>query len=288
MLTRVLRDLRARKEPRFALVLSAGRTATQWLTMALNLHPDFFASHGQDLMPVKWPSVEAYACGARDHFGNAASFDWNDVDGYFNLLQAQGRFRVYANVHGIMSTEPSTNPEKFVRKYRSVAMVRHPLHRVHSFVSKWNAQHVGPSRHAVVRGFFEGAADLMIETCERYGIDRNDHEAIFFIQAVKTTFLFDSLYFGCNIPIIMMERITSDLGYFCEMFEYLTDGVLKTKKRYLSKIAAMARIDHLSNWKEDEVVEKRWKSWQVDHFYDQLTKSALCPVYLKLGYNFRR
>jgi len=249
--------------------------------MALNLHNDFFVSHGQDLQPAKNFWDPAHAALRQRIFDNRTAFDWNNVDGYFDILESQKNHSVYANIHGIMTLEPFTNPTKFKRRYRVASMVRHPIPRVISFVNKWTER--GATKRAKI--FSESAPELMNETCRRYGVDQNDPTTILFIHAVKTAFFFDSLYITAGVPIIVTERLVTDMDYFSEWIFHLTAGSVCATKDYIDRVSRASPLDQMNKSQSPTDVFSAWPEWQQRHFRDQLT-ADLQQKYLSLGYNF--
>ena len=140
----------------FAIVCSAGRTATQWLADAFNLHPRVFFSHGPDLEPrKKEPGDDRNAISERI-MQQINSFDWSKIDAYFDLLQKSGDYVAYGNIHGLVPSPAYVGPAQGPRDYYMCALYRHPVARVQSFVNKWRSEwRPAPSEDDGVATFYE-------------------------------------------------------------------------------------------------------------------------------------
>lgn len=256
------------------LIYSAGRTATQWLTSALNLHPEVFFSHGLDLNPAKRRSTAEYIAASQHRADSKADFDFSRVDDYFDRLERLGDYKILGNVHGLKLAPD----QRYARTYRTCALVRHPILRVQSFVNKWSASRwTDVSSPAFVN-------DHSRAISAQYSV-QDDPAAIPFIHAIDVTTKFDRAYSEMNIPIFQMERF-SDSNFFLHIFDYVTFGKVHPDLSYIESVKSLPPVDPLAKHTIALQQFQAWQPWQRDYFLSAVARDDMTETYRALGYSF--
>lgn len=131
-------------EPSYFFVTSYGRTATLWLTRALNSHPDIQCSHGPSLYHDADPDGKHE--GEEDFVQvqkTAASFYALSLQEILSALGSNTHKRCVGNVHAYTASnlnikriaEPASPP------LRTVNLLRHPVTRIDSFWRRFQYEH---------------------------------------------------------------------------------------------------------------------------------------------------
>jgi hypothetical protein len=274
----------------YAIIGSAGRTATHWLAAAFNLHPQVFFSHGPDLGPRKTGRGES----ALDRFLRIAqqmdSFDFSDCDRYFDLLESQDGFTVYGNVHGIFPPQPEQLANAHRRAYFGCGIVRHPVPRVQSFVNRWRYEiQVSPLRRELYAPVKDDADQelLLSRTSRTYGVNCFDVDALLFMRALDTVVRFDKYFFDAGLPIYQMERLVADIDYFLNLFDHATAGLVEPDDDFLAALKKLQPIEQRQNGAAAVTCLASWAPWQKRYFRDSIAGAGLADAYEALGYNLR-
>lgn len=274
----------------YAIVGSAGRTATNWIAAAFNLHARVFFSHGPDLEPRKHSRPQD---GLKDFLRisqQMASFDFADFDKYFDLLESRGEFTVYGNVHGLIPLDDDRMGRTFRRPYYTCAVVRHPILRIRSFISRWRYEsHVSELRRGEYSPdhYRHQNQELISELSKAYGITDLDEVGTLFIKALRLTMDTDNYYLDSGIPLFQMERLVSDVDYFLGLFYEATGGLVEAGDDFLIALKELRPIEQRNNSITAKSVYSSWAPWQQRYFRDALVETDLLDAYHALGYNLR-
>ena len=218
------------------------------------------------------------------------SFDFSDIDKYFDLLEARGDYIVYGNIHGVQPTNVCNSPDSYRRRYYSCALFRHPVTRVQSLVSKWTSylRNTKDPRGAVFEIDKFKTSDEVAALAKRYGIGAFDKNGILFIKAVHAVFLYDKDHLASGMPLFQMEWLVSDIEYFLSLFCDATAGLVEPTDSYVKALRRLKPIDQLG---EKAVTAgtlfSSWDSWKQKYFLDELQRLELLDRYNLLGYNLR-
>ncbi len=89
-----------------------------------------------------------------------------------------------------------------------------------------------------------------------------------------------------GVPVYKMEYLTTNMDYFTDFFQHITNHRLEVSNKYLNKVKKLSPVDkkQQSNYTAKEVF-KGWLPWQQQLFMDVLSKLELEPIYKTLGYN---
>ncbi len=283
---------RSQEARAYATIHSLGRTATQWIAGAFNLHPQVFFSHGPDLEPEKnVADADRELVSTRIH-QQMKSFDFSDIDGYFDLLVSRGDYIVYGNIHGLTAipNNPPPSLNRFRRSYYSCAIFRHPVPRVQSFINKWSPYlpAADNQRRPVLEldEYRENNEALLNEIGKTHHVQRFDDEAVLFIRALGATLSYDKHCYVSGIPLFQMERLVSDTDYFLGLFHDVTAGLVEPTGEYLSALRKLKPIDRSS---KEEILAgplfRSWDSWKQKYFLDEMHKEGMFEIYDLLGYN---
>ena len=285
-------EARSRNRKAYALIASTGRTASQWLTDAFNVHPQVFFSHGPDLKPRKVlnASDDRRRETSRRVIEEINTFDFSDIDRYFDLIEARGEYVVYGNIHGLSPEGILESPETYRRRYYTCGVVRHPVHRVQSFTSKW----LPPSKRLSDLGRLildpndSSIGERSYQIVKAYGISHFDDEAFIFVKAVKTVLASDKHYALSEMPVFQMERLVTDIDYFLGLFHDATAGLVEPTKQFVDALTGLKPIDRLN---DESITAKTkfqsWERWKQKYFLDEIDKAGMLAIYERLGYNLR-
>ena len=272
----------------YAIIGSSGRTATQWITDAFNLHNRVFFSHGGDLEPRKKTASEDRTRIFLRMLREIDSFDFTDIDGYFDLLEAAKPGCIaYGNVHGLGAERVYQAANQYRRRYYACAIVRHPIIRVNSFVRRFEHEIriTDLRRKLYLQDYKRDHNERLGELSRQYGVDCSSDNAVLFLQAVNSTFA-DQHYLNLGMPVFNMERLVSDVDYFLKLFSDATALLVEPDRQYVSKLRRLAPVDRLGR----DLISARflfsdWAEWKRKYFFDEMEKTQLLDVYESLGYS---
>lgn len=271
----------------YAIVGSAGRTASHWLTAAFNLHDEVFFAHGPDLSPCKTRRDDQ-----SDVFRRIAremeSFDFSDCDCYFDLLEARGDFTVYGNVHGLFPAPAEHLSTGYRRAYFGCGIIRHPVARVQSFVHRWRYEgQISALRRACysLASYEASYGRELVDLVRRYGVNCLDEDAILFLRALDTVVQTDRYFIDSGLPLFQMERLVGDVDYFLNLFDQATGGLVEPDDRFVTALEKLPPIDRRQERGTARKSFGAWMPWQQRYFRDRITAAELTECYAWLGYN---
>ena len=276
------RDERDQDSRRYVVIGSAGRSGTQWIATALNIHEQIFVAHGPDLQPQKLRSKSDRVRALQRNAASLTQGAFPDFDDYFDILEAQGDYGLYANIHGLVPRSA-----RFRRAYFMCALVRDPVLRVRSFVNKWKAMYEsgGAQRDLLAldalkatrtpRGEAMASAvtslmkrlqsgkrspgdmtelapldrlhrerlDAFKLLAKRGRADGSDVDTILFVKAVDTILHYQRYYRDLGIPLYQSEELLAGGAGFQRFFAAVTGDQLPYSPAYKAKITGLSAID---------------------------------------------
>ncbi len=274
-------------EPVFTIVGSAGRTATQWLTDALNCHDDVFFTHGANVQPTKEVPTDREALFVRMALEDS-KFDFRNVDGFFDVIQNTGNYGVYGCVHALNAAGIVEHQEKFRRRFVLLAICRHPIRRINSFLARsmYEVTKFEFRRQVFIDDYKLNHSDMLDAISEKYNVPDLGDEDIIFIQMVHVIFDEDKNNIKYQVPIYTMERLTMDLDYFLKFFLSATNYSVSIDEKFVRRLREVAVVDnrfnHLPLVSDDFL---NWPMWRQAYFRDQLEQYDLYKAYQQLGYD---
>src|ERR1700758_1977033 len=122
-------------QPEYFFVTSYGRTATVWLTHALNLHPDVMCSHGTSLVPLILLENESLTAESTISAQESApQFCAQSFRKILADIDGQNKARWVGNIHGFSASALWLKrwTEIGVPSFRHINLLRHPITRIDS------------------------------------------------------------------------------------------------------------------------------------------------------------
>jgi len=243
----------------FAIV-SWGAAGTHWLSKVLNAHPEVLCLHS--------------AINPWTRLTGTPRID--DVT-YMAIVAATGRgYCAAGDCHGVWAASIPEIKAKWESRFRSAAVVRHPIPRI---VSLWNlANRVGFHEYNLDYAFLRSAAppELMWIKTEKQ---------LFFLHAARmANNILDEVEVG---PVYTMEALTSDQDEVKALLRYLSDGELDFDPATLDQVFDRRLISHSGHEQAQEPHEafQALPEWQREIFKTVLDPAARA-IYERLGYDF--
>ncbi|MDH3972694.1 MAG: hypothetical protein OEV42_00325 [Deltaproteobacteria bacterium] len=277
----------------YFVIFSYGRTATQWITKALNMHSDIYCSHGPDYGDGK--SASASEEDERERLDliqkRMNKFTKSmDLDEYFDRIETiQKGKSFYGNIHGILPQRVFTRLRPFKRKYNFINVVRHPVKRVESMKNR--LLHVSSGSEFLKQQYenmflFEKDTKMMHRLVEKFDVDFSKYDNRIFFLAVQLLEA-DLVESSLPVPHLQMERITADIEYFLYFLKKITGGKLKLSDSYIRDVALFGKVDergsNMINSSFDQF--EQWEEWKKWLFLKTIDKLKLFKVYDNYGYD---
>jgi hypothetical protein len=279
-------------EPSYFFVTSYGRTATVWLTRALNLHPDILCSHGPSFEPIITRQGERYGketvVQAQQSAGQFYALSLRQI---LANLSALGQKKCVGNVHAYtaFNLDNKRKNERDAPLIRCANLLRHPVTRVDSFWRRWQYE---KTFNAPITKWIETEAMQQRRYQEVLEELRRQHDAP--IQSFVDRAFFHAVMqmstdhgdLSMDTTHIVSERLVADIDYFAYMFELLTSGVLAVSSSYLNEAMALGRQNASEGGGQCAVqVFEQWEPWQRTLFLLFLRDHpSLVAAYPKFGY----
>lgn len=281
----------AHSNRRYFVVTSAGRAATYWLAAVLNKHPDVICSHSFFVPPVtvfEDPPSRERALKTWDQLGTIRL----TLDEYFDEIEKCGAARVYGNVHGYTLTDLLKALAAGTRRhYVAFNLIRHPISRVESFWRRWmDVASYNEKQRNFFRQIFESGQvhkDLASKAAGKYDIDFARPENWFFVNAL-VNIIAESAELGIPCNHLPMERLTTDPGFFAEVFSRLTAGDIRPTDAYLAEVFATGQMNsQRADVVSADVQFAEWEEWKK-YLFCEVTKGwNLGEIYRPHGYDLR-
>ena len=280
-------SLSKNNETQYTIVGSAGRTATQWINDALNLHDDVFFVHGHNVHPTKEIAADRENVFVRMATQDS-QFDFDDIDGFFDIIESHEGYKVYGQIHGLNPAHISNHLPEFHRKYLTLGIFRHPVRRVNSFIGRllYEVSQYDFRKKGYIDEYQENNRDLLNHIIKTYNVTEFSDEDILFVQSVGYVFDQDRQNIINDIPVYIAERLTSNLDYFIDFFLYVTNYSVKIDKTYINRLQKLYPVDQ--RFKQSSLASDdffNWKDWWQKYFRDEIEKYELTRPYKQMGYD---
>ena len=278
----------AQRSPVFAIIGSPGRTATQWLADAFNLHEGVFFAHGPNLQPRKGLLPEERESEFFRIIEEMDTFSFQDVDSYFDVLENLGAYHVYGNIHGVEPVTAYLQPAGFRRQYFTCAVVRNPVRRIQSFVERFRYEIsvTDRRRNFYVNKYRRMNRDRLAKLGRDYGRGGFSDDDLLYIQAADTTLRYDKTYLDTGMPIYTTEQLVSDVDHFLGLFLKATAGSVPITDDFALKVRRLSVVDARGNSQQTaRSLFGSWESWIRAYFRNRLEKFGLRSSYEMLGYD---
>lgn len=271
----------------YAVIGSYGRTATQWVNDALNLHHEVFFTHGHNLHPTKnlpGNREEIFVRMAKED----SLFDFSDVDKFFDIIEKNEGFKVYGQIHGLNPAYMSEHPSDYRRSYQTLAILRHPIQRVNSFMSRLRFEIENYDfRHRIfITEYKQKNGNFLQDISRKYGISGFEDDDLIFIQSVHNTLDYDKMFIDSHIPVFLMERLVNERDYFLKLFLQATNYSVEVNDEYVDALGKLRPVDSQAKHSSISAYDYfEWKIWWKSYFQENIEKHDLLTEYDLLGYD---
>lgn len=268
----------------YFIISTYGRTATQWLHQVLNQHPEIFCTHSSDLSilpPSPETPQERNIRVSREH----EAFAKISLDEYFDKMErlVPGK-KAYGNVHGIDALEDFS---PYRRKFTLIHLLRHPIHRVQSLVSRWlhATTYLPEHQERLWLRFQTYAQDPFIANLlQEHEVDLKVKANWLFVVAVFRLQQ-DLKHFQLPIPHVPMERLVKDLDYFFWLLAKITQGQVSLTEEYIDDLYQAQPVDQRNRKVTALEQFDSWPEWQKVLFIRAIYVMKSLNYYDILGYD---
>jgi hypothetical protein len=275
--------------PDLTFVCSHGRTATKWLTAALDCHPDIAASHGPVSPPVfsddNVPYEEALRRGWTPNAFHSLSLDQMAVE-----MSGATPKRFKARVHALNAFEliDRVRKERPHARISAVNIIRHPITRIASFQSSWaadwNFSHdlqnfmTDVYHHKVI------VRELLKAMEDNGFIEPKPMDQKLFLCAIAYI-AYDMRDFGLGLPTFMQERLTSDIEYWTHFLRVAFGPTLDIPFTHLRNVQGLGAHNVTeSGLRSSMEVYANWAPWQKFAFQHFALTYHVAAMYRPYGY----
>jgi hypothetical protein len=295
------------------VISSQGRTATTWLSVALNLHPDIACAHGSEF-PLAIRDAEHIA--QRDSKKVSYAPDGGRVDpgrldrekiardeGAWGLAGArlgnasltsiiadarrQTSVKAIALVHVISAYELRYRIkfEGFAGTIRRVNLVRHPITRVASYAAHFKEawQGYGSFTNWILGFRNTEMGRTWIDRCRQMGADPDMSEDLLWIVAL-CWIENDFNDLEMDIPHIPYERVVGDPDYFYWFLRQVFGRDIDFPPAYLDQVRNLRSVNVTAQRRSAPEIFWNWKSWQRNAFELFLIEHRLRQRYRPFQY----
>ena len=280
----------------FFIVTSHGWSASNWFAVALDTHPEILCFHSAMHKHARGDSLsEEYLKENALEHGDAVNSRENlSIDVAFDRIKMRAqdpRKRVFGNVHTYRIRDLPALQDKYPtpREHMLMNLIRHPVSLVNSgfgqlrIFIEWDINTL-----IDVAGLQEMRFELD-DIIKRYNLNLTDPNVVTFMSACQHLFfLARDQIIAPDAPTIIMERLTADREYYCEIVRNLTSGEIECTDEYLDEVFSLGkRNKHAQNSTIDPAQQfLKWEDWQRDTFLIALRKSGIKDLYAKYDYDF--
>jgi len=267
---------------RYFIATSWGRTANFWLARVLNSHPDILCAYGPDLAPSKLPGAATTEELNLRHHQDGDRLARMPVDDYFDIMETEGKFKVYGSVHAFFPDKLVAEPTR--RAYTLVNLIRHPVERVASLVTWWQWE-IGVNRQARLsyqRRFFDTAEEAQVIEA-RFNVDFTQDPNWLFFNAVMSLG-WDRRDFDLGLYQVPMERMTTDRDFFCDLFHRLAGDEVSPEPLFETDLFDQRMNRSTRRSDNVQTIYEAWEPWQKTLFQWAIRQFDLGDAYAELGY----
>ncbi len=269
---------------KYFIIESRGRTATQWLAKVLNRHPEMFCAHSADLNPFSDEGPERFA---RIH-EEMLTFSEMKLDDYFDLLERGTDAKVVGSLHAYNLVDIFPFPFRFRRRFHLSVMLRNPIDRVESFVSRMKKEiQMNEESLETYRFMFNACSPLLTHIGDlAKGVDFSDQENFLFVNSVYNTLSADELTAHMNVDCFLFERMVSEIDYLVMMINKLSGGSIVLERDYISDVIKISPFDQLVGSMSSFEKFMAWAPWKQALFAKLVSIRRLEVFYRNKGYDF--
>ena len=258
------------KQPEYFFVTSYGRTATVWLTRALNLHPDILCSHGPSLVPIiARPGVPYTAQSVVDAQNSTLQFYAQNLRQILaNLQEQKSNARWIGNIHAFSAQNLwlRAHTELNVPFFRTVNLLRHPVTRIDSFWRRWQQEHSfhSPTTHWIATKATQRLRyrNIIKELRQYHEVQLESFEERAFFYAVMQMSI-DDRDLRAGVQHISSEMLVSDIEYFTYTIKLLMGDSIALSEEYIHQVQCLGRQNAAEGYgRSAEQVFNEWQPWQ--------------------------
>lgn len=280
-------------QPEYFFVTSYGRTATVWLTRAINLHPNILCSHGPALAPIiaryGVPYTSQSVVDAQDSTLQFYAQNLRQI--LAHLQQQKSDARWIGNVHAFSAQNLwlRAHTELNAPFFRTVNLLRHPVTRIDSFWRRWQQERSfhSPTTHWIATKAIQRLRyrNIIKELRQYHEVPLESFEERAFFYAVMQTSI-DDRDLRTGVRHIVSEKLVSDMEYFASMVKLLMGDSISLSEEYLHKVHYLGRQNAAEGYgRNPEQVFNEWQPWQRTLFMMFLRDHpGLKTHYESLGY----
>jgi hypothetical protein len=282
------------KEATYFFVTSYGRTATVWLTRALNLHPDVVCNHGPSLYQFSARQGKQHEEeGFLQVQKTAGVFYGLSLREILHLISANGEKKCVGNVHAYTAWNlyNKRKAEAEAPPIRTINLLRHPITRIDSFWRRFQYEHTlnSPSSQWIEKeAMKEPRYQQVLEELRRHHdvmVEGFDERAFFHAVMQMST---DAGDLSIEVPHIVSERLVADIDYFAYVFDLLTGRSVSISSKYLRGVSDLGKQNAERGGGRSAIeVFEEWQPWQRTLFLLILRDhTVLREAYPCFGYDF--
>ncbi|MEZ5972187.1 MAG: hypothetical protein R3C31_10305 [Hyphomonadaceae bacterium] len=274
----------------YFLIVSPGRSATQWLTRGLNRHEKVLAIHATEFCRDKalLEGSQEERDSIQRRVAERAGAHAFTLDDYFDIIDdPMSDFAAIGNVHGRGDTEVLTDPSRFRRKYLMSYIVRHPVIRLRSIFSRWQfGNRQSDQTRAHMRKNFERVRGMLKSAESTYDLDFRKEDDWLFAYAVVYLLTEEAKYLRSTPFVMNYERLVTDHNYLKRGLEKATGGTVEFSPDYVSRLIRTGAVDqHNHDLEYSESLLASWIGWRRDLFESMIDQFSLRPSYSEFGYS---
>ena len=280
----------------FFFVASRGLTATKWFCHALSLHPLTFCSHGRD-RPSRGLNITELLK-SKDYRDDRLRYEkWQrsaKLNQYMEeLKKASGGKKILGNIHGYILPEliDKLREVKLKKEMPIANMTRDPI----KFVESYNCL-VKQNKYEYPEKYYKEhlpRAKANAHLLEAYSkSSETDYEMQGFIEGCQMLIKMIADLKYDHVPVIIMEKLTSDKEYFKNFVAFLSNNVVNFSQREIDQIFNTGKMNsHREKIIESDIKsssEEIWADWSATKrqaFHEIIGRKSLKKHEL-LGYDF--
>jgi len=309
----------AKTEPHYFFVTSYGRTATVWLTSALNLHTQVACSHSGSFEPITVQEGEKQdaesVIRSQQLSAEICAKSLGDITQYMNTQTKppvpSGALRRWlhtlssigkrkhkeeecwvGNVHAFTAwnLEQKRKEDPTAPPYRTVNLLRHPITRIDSFWRRWAYEGTfeGPTARWIMHESLksERYQQVLQEVRTKHDLPMESYSDRAFFHAVMQMST-DHGDRGVDVPHIVSERLVADIDYFAYVLRLLMGESFPLHSAYLRSVQELGKQNAAAGGGKSAIqAYEEWKPWQRTHYQIMMRDhEELRTWYPVLGYD---
>ncbi len=268
----------------YFIMQSIGRSGTQWFSKTINQHPDVYCAHGPDLNPFSNESPNQRFI--RIHEETSKFINVN-VDEYFDMMEQNIKKKCLGTVHSFDTLQVYGNSYSLRRNYHLSSMIRNPIHRIESFISR-NRKEIQLDNRCFYGYWkkFEECKNLLnhVRHLVKH-VDFYNPDNFLYVLAAYRTISNDEFMSYQNINIYQFERMTSELDYFLLMTNEISGRSLSIHSDFIKSVETSSPVDQITRKTSAYDKFMSWPEWKQVFFSKLLAQRDILNFYRKMGYD---